>query len=179
MAAVTIHSDFGAQENKICQCFLFFPIYLPWCNGTRCWDLHCLNVEFLFFFYWKVKNSLIFYSWYHYHNLQGNIPDVLKRKKDKATTDKRPQECTSNWHHIALIDSYTFCNLWLWQSWTRRVSCLSCNNFSDYGSSFLLWQIFTVPLTHLWQLSQSNLQLSWQLLALSPAKNCSPFLLSF
>ena len=28
MAAVTIHSDFGAQENKICYCF-FFPIYLP------------------------------------------------------------------------------------------------------------------------------------------------------
>ena len=26
MAAVTIHSDFGAQENKICHCFCFFPI---------------------------------------------------------------------------------------------------------------------------------------------------------
>ena len=25
MAAVTIHSDFGAQENKICHCFHFFP----------------------------------------------------------------------------------------------------------------------------------------------------------
>ena len=24
MAAVTIHSDFGAQENKICRDFLFF-----------------------------------------------------------------------------------------------------------------------------------------------------------
>ena len=29
MAAVTICSDFGAQENKICHCFHFFPIYLP------------------------------------------------------------------------------------------------------------------------------------------------------
>ena len=29
MAAATIHSDFGAQENKICHCFQFFPIYLP------------------------------------------------------------------------------------------------------------------------------------------------------
>ena len=29
MAAVTIHSDFVAQENKICHCFHFFPIYLP------------------------------------------------------------------------------------------------------------------------------------------------------
>ena len=26
---VTIHSDLGAQENKICHCFHFFPIYLP------------------------------------------------------------------------------------------------------------------------------------------------------
>ena len=25
MAAVTICSDFGAQENKICHCFHFFP----------------------------------------------------------------------------------------------------------------------------------------------------------
>ena len=28
-AAVTIHSDSGAQENKICHCFHFFPFYLP------------------------------------------------------------------------------------------------------------------------------------------------------
>ena len=29
MAAVTIHSDSGAQENKICHCFHFSPFYLP------------------------------------------------------------------------------------------------------------------------------------------------------
>ena len=29
MAAVTICSDFGAQENKVCLCFHCFPIYLP------------------------------------------------------------------------------------------------------------------------------------------------------
>ena len=28
MAAVTIYSDFGAQENKVCHCFHCFPIYL-------------------------------------------------------------------------------------------------------------------------------------------------------
>ena len=28
-AAVTIYSDFGAQENKVCHCFHCFPIYLP------------------------------------------------------------------------------------------------------------------------------------------------------
>ena len=29
MAAVTICSDLGTQENKICHCFHCFPIYLP------------------------------------------------------------------------------------------------------------------------------------------------------
>ena len=36
MASVTVHSDFGAQENKACHCF---PIYLPWSDGTGCHDL--------------------------------------------------------------------------------------------------------------------------------------------
>ena len=30
---------FGAQENKVCHCFYFFPIYLPWSDGTKCHDL--------------------------------------------------------------------------------------------------------------------------------------------
>ena len=29
LSAVTIHSDFGAQENKVCHCFYCFPIYMP------------------------------------------------------------------------------------------------------------------------------------------------------
>ena len=29
MPTVIIHRDLGAQENKICHCFHFFPIYLP------------------------------------------------------------------------------------------------------------------------------------------------------
>ena len=33
MAAVTISSDFGTQENKGCHCFHCFPIYLPGSNG--------------------------------------------------------------------------------------------------------------------------------------------------
>jgi len=39
MAAVTICSDFGAQENKICYSLNCFPIYLPWSDGTGCHDL--------------------------------------------------------------------------------------------------------------------------------------------
>ena len=47
MAAVTIHSDFGAQENKVFHCFHCFPIYLPWSDGTRCHDLCFLSIEYL------------------------------------------------------------------------------------------------------------------------------------
>ena len=46
MVAVTICSDFGAPQNKVCHCFHCFPIYLPWSDGTRCHDLSFLNVEF-------------------------------------------------------------------------------------------------------------------------------------
>ena len=33
---------FGSPKNKVSHCF---PIYLPWSDGTRCHDLHFLNVE--------------------------------------------------------------------------------------------------------------------------------------
>ena len=45
-AAVTICSDFGAPQNKVYHCFHWFPVYLPWSDGTRCHDLGFLNVEF-------------------------------------------------------------------------------------------------------------------------------------
>ena len=31
---ITADSDFGAQENKVCHCFHFSPIYLPQSEGT-------------------------------------------------------------------------------------------------------------------------------------------------
>ena len=33
------------HQNKIWHCFHRFPIYFPWNDGTRCHDLHFLNVE--------------------------------------------------------------------------------------------------------------------------------------
>ena len=35
MTAITICSDFGAQENKVCHCFHCFPIYLSWSGKQR------------------------------------------------------------------------------------------------------------------------------------------------
>ena len=46
MAAITIYSDFGAQKNKVSHCFHFFPIYLPWNDGTRCHDLSFKMLNF-------------------------------------------------------------------------------------------------------------------------------------
>ena len=46
MAAITVCSILGAQENKICHCFHCFPIYLPWNDGIRCHGLSLLNAEF-------------------------------------------------------------------------------------------------------------------------------------
>ena len=57
MAAVMICSDFGAQEIKVCDCFQYFPIYVPWSDGIRCHDLRFSNVDFFLFF------SFIFISW--------------------------------------------------------------------------------------------------------------------
>ena len=46
MTAVTVHSNFGAQENKVSHCLHCFPIYLPCSDGTGCHDTCFLNVEF-------------------------------------------------------------------------------------------------------------------------------------
>ena len=41
MAAVTICSDFGAQEEEICHYFHLLSFCLPWSYGTRHHDLSC------------------------------------------------------------------------------------------------------------------------------------------
>ena len=42
----TVCSDFGAQENKVCHCFHFLPLYLPWSDGTKCHDLSFFMLSF-------------------------------------------------------------------------------------------------------------------------------------
>ena len=34
------------KTNKVWHCFHCFPTHFPWSDGTRCHDLHFLNVEF-------------------------------------------------------------------------------------------------------------------------------------
>ena len=39
-------AHFGAKENKVCHCFHCFPVYIPWSDGTGCYELSFLNIEF-------------------------------------------------------------------------------------------------------------------------------------
>ena len=41
---ITFLSVFGAQGNKICHCFYFFPFYLPWSDGTR-WQVRWSGIR--------------------------------------------------------------------------------------------------------------------------------------
>ncbi|CAI9179746.1 unnamed protein product [Rangifer tarandus platyrhynchus] len=53
MTAVTVRSDFGAQEEEICHCFHLSPFYLPCSYGARCHDL-----SFFLIFSFKLALSL-------------------------------------------------------------------------------------------------------------------------
>ena len=45
MSAITVHSDLKPKKIKSVT-FHFFPIYLPWSDGTRCHDLHFWMLNF-------------------------------------------------------------------------------------------------------------------------------------
>ena len=51
MAAGTICSDFGAQNNKVWHCFYCFPIYFPWSDGAMCGV--CFSLSDLFHSVWQ------------------------------------------------------------------------------------------------------------------------------
>ena len=86
VAAVTVHSDFGAQENEIWRCFHIFPICLPWNDRTGYHDLHFLNVEFyanffsLVFCLHLVPLQFLPLEWCHLHMCSispGNLDSSL------------------------------------------------------------------------------------------------------
>ena len=70
MAAITIDSNVGSQENKVCHSFHCFPIYFPWSDAMilvfECWDLSHLNLTLLFQFH-QVALYFLFAFWCHLH----------------------------------------------------------------------------------------------------------------
>ena len=70
MAAVTICSDSGAQEDKVCHCFHCFSIYLPWSYGTHCHDIY------LIFECWLLKSrQSIKKQRHHFANKSPSTPN--------------------------------------------------------------------------------------------------------
>ena len=59
LQSVTICSDFGAQENKMCHCFHCFPIYLTWSDGIR-WHEQ-----------WNITHSQKEQNWVICRNIDG------------------------------------------------------------------------------------------------------------
>ena len=76
MATDTICSNFGALENKVSHSFHCLPIYLPWSDGTRCWNLVFWMLSFkptfsrssFTFIKWlSSSSSLSAVGWCHLH----------------------------------------------------------------------------------------------------------------
>ena len=122
MAAVTVCSDFGAQEKKIVHCFHFFPIYLPWSVGTGCHGLGFLNVALSQFFRFPLspssRGSLVLLhslplKWYHLH-IWGKMLKVLNvNSATKLALDLASQLylCQVPVLEITVLFSYVRCLL--------------------------------------------------------------------
>ena len=83
MTAVTIHSDFGAQENTVCHCFYFFPAYLTSMQNTSCemlgWMKHKLES--------RLPAEISITS-----DMQITPPDVRKQRRTKEPLDESERE---------------------------------------------------------------------------------------
>ena len=126
MAAVTMCSDFGTQENKVCYCCHCFPIYLPWSDGTGCHDLYFLNVVF-FFSSMVTAQSFI-------RQTKDSIPS---RRDGTPTPKERPQSILASSFYTCVSSSHPLefapCKL----VWPRRGRV--CFTWSSHSG---LWIFF-------------------------------------
>ena len=106
MAAVTIYSDFGAQENKICHYFQFFPIF--------CHEVMGSDVMIFIFECWVLSQSSLLQK-----RDTPNIDSEPDKSKwlAKGKPGEIPNKCDSDYHnsethfHIFRCD-----NIWLFKS---------------------------------------------------------------
>ena len=112
MAAVTIHSDFVAQEEKICHCFYFFPFYLPWSDGTsshvRMWELDRKEG-------WVPKKGCFWIV-----VLKKTLESPLDSKKIKPVNPKGNQ-------------TWIFTGSWCW-SWSSKTLATCCKELTHWKS---------------------------------------------
>ena len=150
MAAVTICSDYGAQENKVSHCFHCFPIYLPWSDGTWCHDLRFLIVEFLSqLFHSPLSLSSIFLQsvihWYHRLNVcKGNIARSNETKVEvKLLPNPGPAAC--HWkintrEKEMLVERKVVFNEY-WQSGEMVDSMFSKNHLQRFCSARKIFKV--------------------------------------
>ena len=97
---------FWAHENKICHCFYFFPIYLPWSDGTWCHDLSFLNVEGFFFqilFYFTLQYCIGFAIHQHKSATGIHVFPILNPTPSPYYLSGSSQ-CTSPKHPVSYIE---------------------------------------------------------------------------
>ena len=103
MAVVIIHSDFGAQEKKVCHYFHLSPIYLPWSDGIRCCDL-------CFFQCWVL--SQLFHSPFSASSRGSVIPLLFAiRVVSSETIELLKENIGSMLFDIGLMNSFCICLL--------------------------------------------------------------------
>ena len=154
MAAVNVHSDFGAKENKICHCYHFFPLYLAWSYGTGCHDTCFLECWVL--------------SWLFHSPLSPSSRGFL------VPLHFLPLE----WYSLHIWGCWYFS----WKSWFQLM-IHPAQYFAGVGCHFLLqgifltqglnpyllhlqhWQVDSLPLSHLGSLLKDNhhVNISWHL----------------
>ena len=109
MAAVTIHSDFGAQEKKIRHYFYFSPFCLLWSDGTRCHDLGFLILSLSQYFHSPLSPSsrgflvplhLLQFKWYHLHIWGCWQKFVSPTGHHKVARASERDACLPGWHTI-------------------------------------------------------------------------------
>ena len=123
MAAVTIFSDFGAQENKVCNCFHCFSIYLTWSHGTG----FLWNISYLF---WGA--CLVVQQWricLHMHE-HGFDPWVRKIP------------CRSKWQPIPVFlpgISHGERSLVAYSKWVQKKKSDMTERLNNNSNNYFLW----------------------------------------
>ena len=87
MAAITIRSDSGAQENKICHQFHFFPFYLPCSDGDWMSLSQFFNVEFQVSLN-HLSGSITLLWWRRLHNSMNLWAMTCRATRDRQVTVK-------------------------------------------------------------------------------------------
>ena len=86
MAAVTICSDFGAQKNKVWDCFYCFPIYFLWSNGTA----------FIFYLSPQHTPAILWGFSFRLWNTKATTPSILAYYLDVKESTCNPGDSSLN-----------------------------------------------------------------------------------